>query len=128
MNILGNGIDIVKNLRIKKAIKNKNFIKKILSNKEINNIKNKKFIVNHLAKRFAAKESLVKALGTGFKDGIRFKDISVLNDQYGKPLFILNDKLNKKIKKKFKIKKFNIFLSIADEKEYSVAYTIISGN
>ena len=71
---------------------------------------------------------MVKALGTGFKDGIRFKDISVLNDQYGKPLFILNDKLNKKIKKKFKIKKFNIFLSIADEKEYSVAYTIISGN
>ena len=127
MNILGNGVDIVKNIRIKKAIKKKNFVKKIFTKIEINNVKSVKFKTNHFAKRFAAKESFVKALGTGMRKGIKFKDISVINDKYGKPYFDLTTKLKNKVKKKFKVKKFDVFLSLSDEKEFSVAYTIISG-
>ena len=128
MNILGNGVDIVKNIRIKKAIKKKNFVNKIFNKVEISNVKSVKLKTNHFAKRFAAKESFVKALGTGMRKGIKFKDISVVNDKYGKPYFDLTTKLKNKIKKKFKVKKFDVFLSLSDEKEFSVAYTIISGN
>ena len=62
------------------------------------------------------------------RKGIKFKDISVVNDKYGKPYFDLTTELKNKIKKKFKVKKFDVFLSLSDEKEFSVAYTIISGN
>ena len=86
------------------------------------NILNK---TNYFAKRFAAKESLSKALGTGFKDGLNFKDIQILNNKIGKPYYLLNKKLENFIKKKKKLKNFILFLSISDEKDYSVAFTII---
>ena len=77
MSILGNGVDIVDNIRIKKSIRNNNFIKRIYSNDEIRESKNVKNKANFFAKRFAAKEAFVKSLGTGFRNGINFKDISV---------------------------------------------------
>ena len=80
---------------------------------------------NFFAKRFAAKESLVKALGTGFRDDINFKDIEILNNNLGKPYYIKSKKINSIIKKKFKINRYNLFLSISDEKNYSTAFTIL---
>ena len=80
---------------------------------------------SYFSKRFAAKEALSKALGTGFRDGLSFKDIEVVNDKLGKPYYIISSKIKNLIKKKKKIKNFNLFLSISDEKEYSVAFTII---
>ena len=59
------------------------------------------------------------------RNNLNFNDISIVNDKYGKPLFILNDKIKKIIQKKFKISSFNFFLSISDEKKYSVAYVIL---
>jgi len=125
MSIIGNGVDIVKNLRIKKAIKNINFLNRIYTKKEISD--SKKFInkTNFFAKRFAAKESLVKALGTGFRNNINFKDIEVLNDILGKPYYLKSKKINKIITKLFKIKNYDLFLSISDEKDYSIAFTIL---
>ena len=73
----------------------------------------------------AAKESLSKAIGTGFRKGLNFKDIEILNDNLGKPYFRLNNKTKKIIMKTLKVKNFDIFLSISDEKEYSIAFTII---
>ena len=70
MKILGNGVDIVDNLRIKKSIKSNDFIKRIYSNDEIKASKNVKNKTNFFAKRFAAKEAFVKSLGTGFRNGI----------------------------------------------------------
>ena len=127
MNILGKGVDIVENIRIKKAITKKSFINRIFTKNEISDSKKKKFKANFFAKRFAAKESFVKALGIGFRDNIDFKDISVINDANGKPFIKLNPKVKDKIKKIFKVKKYNINLSISDEKNYSIAFTIISG-
>ena len=80
---------------------------------------------NYFAKRFAAKESLAKALGTGFRKNLNFKDIEVLNDKIGKPYYQKTQKIDKIIKKRFKIKKYNLLLSISDEKDYSIAFTII---
>ena len=75
MNIIGNGVDIVKNQRIQKALKNKNFLSRIYSKKEISESKKIKNKVNFFAKRFAAKEAFVKAIGLGFRSHINYKDI-----------------------------------------------------
>ena len=79
MKILGIGVDIVKNSRIKKSINKNRFLEKIYSSKEIEDSKKKKNKVAFFSKRFAAKEAFSKALGTGFTNGLKFKDISVFN-------------------------------------------------
>ena len=125
MIVSGIGVDIVENNRIKKLIINKNFIHRIFSKKEINNSKKIKDKTNYFAKRFAAKESLSKAIGIGFRKGLNFNDISVVNDKYGKPKYELNNKVKKLIYSKFKVKKIKISLSLADEKNYSIAFSVI---
>ena len=125
MKILGIGVDIIQNIRIKSLIKNKVFLKRTFSRNEIEFSKKLINKTNFFAKRFAAKESLVKALGTGFRDDINFKDIEILNNNLGKPYYIKSKKINSIIKKKFKINRYNLFLSISDEKNYSTAFTIL---
>ena len=125
MKILGIGVDITKNKRIKTSIKNKNFIKRIFSNNEIQTAKNKNEKAGYFAKRFAAKEAFVKALGTGFRENLNFKDIEILNDKLGKPYYLKSQIISRIIMKRFNIKRYNLFLSITDEKDYSVAFTII---
>jgi len=125
MKILGIGVDIVENYRIAKSLRNNLFIKRIFSNSEIliaKSIKDKK---SYYSKRFAAKEAFTKSIGTGFRNDINFKDISIINDKLGKPSFVINDKIKKIVKKQFKTSSFNFFLSISDEKKYSVAYVIL---
>ena len=125
MKILGIGVDIVENSRITKSLKNKLFIKRIFSNSEIllaKKIKDKK---NYYSKRFAAKEAFAKTIGTGFRNNLNFRDISIVNDKMGKPSFIITEKIKKIIKKEFKVSSFNFFLSISDEKKYSIAYVIL---
>ena len=126
MSILGNGVDIVDNLRIKKSIKNNNFIKRIYSNDEIKESKNVKNKINFFAKRFAAKEAFVKSLGTGFRNGINFKDISVKNNNLGKPELYLNKKIKSFLSQKLKYKKYKIHLSLSDEDRHSIAFVIIN--
>ena len=125
MKIIGIGVDIVDNTRIKNLIKNKNFVSRIFSRKEINQSKKIKNKVNYYSKRFAAKESLSKAIGTGFRKGLNFKDISILNDKYGKPSYEINNSVKKLIYLKFKTRKIKIPLSLADEKKYSIAFSVI---
>ena len=128
MSVLGTGIDIVENYRVKKLLLNKksSFENKMFTYNEIAYCKKKTNISNCYSKRFAAKEAFVKALGTGFRKNINFKDIEILNNGYGKPCLSINKKVINKIKILFKVKKFNVFLSISDEKKYAIASVIIS--
>ena len=128
MSILGTGIDIVENYRLKKLLfkKKSNFKNKIFTNNEIAYCEKKSNITNCYSKRFAAKEAFVKALGTGFRKNINFKDIEVVNNHYGKPDLLINKRVINKIKTSFKVKKFNILLSISDETKYAIASVIIS--
>ena len=124
MKIIGTGVDIVENSRINKSIANNSFLNRVFTNKEIlisKKIKNK---TSYFAKRFAAKEAFVKSLGTGFRYGLNLKDISIINDKLGKPSFFINKKIKNLIKKRFKINSFNFFLSISDEKKYSIAFVV----
>tara|TARA_B100000767_G_scaffold263159_1_gene276613 strand:- start:351 stop:737 length:387 start_codon:yes stop_codon:yes gene_type:complete len=125
MQILGVGVDIVKNSRIKSSLKNKNFIDRIYASSEILMGKKNKDKTSYFSKRFAAKEALVKSIGLGFRKNINFKDIAIKNDKLGKPSFIITDKIKKIIKKQFKTSNFNFFLSISDEKKYSIAFVIL---
>ena len=125
MRIIGIGVDIVDNTRIKNSIKNKKFISRIFSKNEINKSKKIKDKNNYYSKRFAAKESLSKAIGTGFRNDLNFKDITIVNDKYGKPSYKLNNKVKKLIYSKFKVKNIKISLSLADEKKYSIAFSVI---
>ena len=125
MKTIGIGVDIVRNDRIKSLIKNKNFINRTFSKKEISISKKILNKTNFFSKRFAAKESFAKALGTGFRNNLSFKDIEIINDKLGKPYYLTNDKIKKLIKRKKKINKFELFLSISDEKDYSVSFTVI---
>ena len=126
MQIIGNGVDIIDNIRIKKSIKNINFIKRVYSNTEVKESKKVRNKINFFAKRFAAKEAFVKSIGTGFRKNINFKDISVKNNKNGKPQLIINKKIKKMIKKNFKMTNFKIFLSLSDEKKHSIAFVIIN--
>ena len=125
MKILGIGVDIIDNKRIRKSITNKAFIKRIFTSKEISNSRSQKNKTSYFAKRFAAKESFAKALGTGFRKNLNFKDVEILNNKLGKPYFLNNKKIDKIIFDRFKVKSSNFFLSISDEKDYSIAFTII---
>ena len=125
MKILGIGVDIIKNNRIKNSIKDSKFRTRVFSTNELkqsNLFKNK---LSYFSKRFAAKEAFAKALGTGFANNLNFKDIEIINDEKGKPYYNKTKKITKIVKKNFKVKNFNCFLSISDEKEYSTAFTII---
>ena len=125
MKTIGVGVDIIKNKRIQSSLKSRNFIDRTFSKTEILISKKFKNKINFFSKRFAAKEAFAKALGTGFRQGLNFKDIQILNNKLGKPYYLINSKIKSLIKKKKKVQNFDLFLSISDEKEYSVAFTII---
>ena len=126
MEILGNGVDIIQNSRIKNLIRNKKFILRVFSKNEINESKKTKNKANFFAKRFAAKEAFVKSIGLGFRKGISLKDICVHKDKLGKPNIVLNSNVKKVLSKKFNSNRFKIFLSLSDEKDYSIAYVILN--
>ena len=104
MKTIGVGVDIVKNKRIHSSLKNRNFIDRTFSKTEI--LISKKFEnkTNYFSKRFAAKEAFAKALGTGFRQGLNFKDIQILNNKLGKPYYLINSKIKSLIKKKRKLR------------------------
>ena len=102
MKIFGIGTDIVNIKRIEKSLKlyGSRFKNNIFSKNEIIYCEKKKNSGAFYAKRFAAKEALSKALGTGIRKGIKFKNIEILNDSYGKPSIQLKGAVDAYLKKK----------------------------
>ena len=100
MEIIGNGVDIIKNSRVKNLIKNPKFLTRIFSENEIKDSKKIKNKTNFFAKRFAAKEAFTKVIGTGFRNNLNFKDIEIKNYKNGKPYISISKKLNNFLQKK----------------------------
>ena len=91
--IFGVGIDNIEVKRIKKQIDSSSkFKEKIFTAKEIEYCESKKNYAESFAARFAAKEAFLKAVGTGWSNGLQFKDIEILNDEKGKPMVHLQGK------------------------------------
>ena len=104
MKIFGIGTDIVNIKRMEKSLKKRGntFKDRIFSKKEIIYCDKKNNPYSFYAKRFAAKEALSKALGTGIRKGINFKDIEIVNDNFGKPSIKLKGSTRNFLKKKLK--------------------------
>ncbi|KOR24538.1 holo-ACP synthase [Clostridium sp. FAM 1755] len=121
--IYGIGTDITEIKRIEKATtRNKNFINKLFTKDEVELWEKKNFNLWFIAGRFAAKEAISKALGTGIR-GFNFKDIEIINNELGKPEVVLKPKAEEIIKKISN--NYKIHLSISHEKEYAIAYALL---
>ena len=128
MEIFGIGTDIVNIKRMEHSLKKYGirFKNKIFSKSEISYCEKKKNSSAFYAKRFAAKEALSKALGTGIRKGVNLKNIEISNNIDGKPSILLKGKVANYLKKKVKNKKYDIYLSLSDDKPWAQATVIIS--
>ena len=123
--IKGIGIDLIDNSRIQVLHEKYGqiFAKKILSESEMIEFKKSRSPVSYLAKHFASKEALSKALGTGlYRRGIFPSNLTVDHNDAGKPFFIKNDSLLEVLKS---ISASNIFLSISDTNSHSTAIVLV---
>ncbi|MBC8060618.1 MAG: holo-ACP synthase [Clostridiaceae bacterium] len=120
--IYGIGTDIVEIRRIKEILENTpKFIEKIFGKNEIEYLKRRNFRPEYVAGRFAAKEAVAKAMGTGFS-GFEIKDIEIESTALGKPIAVLKGKAKLIIQKHGKYK---IHLSISHGLDNAVAYAIL---
>lgn len=121
--VQGIGIDIIEVARLKKMVEKGNrFIEKVFTETEIDYCRGKYKQEIHFAARFAAKEAFFKALGTGWRGGMAWTEISVVNDELGKPEIHLSGKtLEYFNKNNFRA----LHLSISHTKEVAVASVVI---
>jgi holo-[acyl-carrier protein] synthase len=119
------GVDIIEIKRIKRAVKNDNFIRKIFTKEEINLIKQKKgeILYRYVAGRFAAKEAVSKVLGTGI-GYVRWKDIQILSDESGKPTVRLGGKALELAESRGFTR---LLVSISHCRDYAVAFSMAEG-
>ena len=131
MKIFGIGTDIVNIKRINKTIKlnGSKFKKRIFSKKEIAYCEKRKNSGAYFAKRFAAKEAAAKALGTGFRKGVYWKDLEVINLPSGKPSMNFYGESKKRLDSLMpKNTVPSINLSITDEFPYAQAIVTINAD
>ena len=122
--IFKQGIDIVENKRVERIyLKYKNvFLRKILTQNEINDLKkisSENVIIRKITSRFSAKEAAAKAIGTGFREGLKFTDIEIKYDNFEKPELELKKEIFDKIFSKKQKISFNV--SISNEKTHTIA-------
>ncbi len=119
--IQGLGTDIIEIDRIRDAIERHglHFLNRLFSQKEQDYCYGFKDASPRFAGRFAAKEAIVKALGTGFGEEVSWHDIEIVNDNLGKPLVHLSEALKKKYKNP------KILLSISHCVKYATATAIL---
>lgn len=122
--IRGIGTDIIEIKRLEPVLERlgDKFVQRILTPAEIVFYQNHKMPVRMLAKRFAAKEAVAKALGTGIGRGVSWQDMELKHNDSGAPIMELSGGAAERM---HFLDAENCFLSLSDEKEYAVAFAII---
>lgn len=122
--IFGIGTDIVRIPRMADNLTRygERFAARILTGAEMAAFQNSTQQPQFLAKRFAAKEAAAKALGTGFRDGLRLRDIGVHNNALGKPVLEFSERAQQSLKNQGI---GHAHLSLSDESEYAIAYVVL---
>ena len=121
--IFGIGIDIIEVPRVEKLTKKDDkFVKKIFTQTEIDYCRKFKNGAQNFAGRFAVKEAFMKAMGTGFSNGVKFSEIETVNDKLGKPEIVLYGGTKEKFEERNL--KFS-YVSIAHLKDYATAVVVI---
>lgn len=119
--ILGIGTDIIEIKRIQEAMnKNKRFLERVFTPKEIQFLKDRNLVGETVAGSFAVKEAVSKALGTGIR-GFSFDDIEVLRNPLGKPEVVLSEKIYKELN----LKDIKIHASISHNRDSAIAFVLI---
>jgi len=123
--VLGLGIDIIEIARVRKSIENygDKFLAKVFTEEEIRYCDSKFNKYQHYAARFAAKEAVYKALASGWKEGLRWKDIEIQNDTSGMPSIKPSGKL-----KTFLSENTQLRISISHSDNYVTSVAIIFRN
>lgn len=123
--IFGIGTDIVSVARIEHSLERfgRRFARRILSADELIEFDASTAPVQLLAKRFAVKEAVAKAFGTGFRDGLKLGDIEVGHNRRGRPELIYSGQAQA-LARANAIEES--FVSIADEREFAVAYVVLT--
>lgn len=126
MSIVGIGTDIVEIERIKRLLErnSERFIERILHPHEIGAFKTSGNPAAWLAKRFATKEAVAKALGTGIGKDASFFEIETSHSDLGKPQLHLHGTA---LARAERLGVIDIQISLADEREYAVAFVILIG-
>ncbi|GAB6070528.1 holo-ACP synthase [Thiomicrorhabdus hydrogeniphila] len=121
--IIGVGTDIVDVERIEKVYEKQGdtFAQRLLSDAELKEFKNQLYPARFLAKRWALKEAVSKALGTGIAQGVRFKDMTVAHKESGQPVLVLTDST---LEKSNELGITDWAISISDEKHHTVAFVV----
>ncbi|WP_158773086.1 holo-ACP synthase [Cobetia sp. L2A1] len=122
--IVGIGTDIarIERFEVAMARHGERFARRLLGDEELARFVGHAQPAAYLAKRFAAKEAFVKALGTGLRQGMRFTQIQVVNDALGKPSFLLSDEAAT-LSSRAGIR--HLHLSISDEREQAIAFVVL---
>jgi holo-[acyl-carrier protein] synthase len=120
--ILGIGNDIIEIRRIRAILERygDRFLNRIFTPNEQNYCLNHKESFRHFAGRFAAKEALSKAMGTGLSSGLTWTDLEILNDVKGKPIVIPSSNLGELLDNT------QLFISISHCQEYATAFAVWS--
>jgi len=121
--IKGIGTDLLKIERVEKALaRSDKFARRILTEQEYTYFEKSTQPARFVAKKFAAKEAIVKALGTGIGNGVGWQHINISKDALGKPLVSLSEGA---LARAQLLNATHYFLSYSDEKDYIVAMAVI---
>ena len=123
--VIGIGTDIVEIGKISDVLNRQGdkFVERILTESAHAQYQQSHQKATFLAKRFAAKEAVAKALGTGIGHGVSFQDMVITNDVKGAPQISLSGGAAKILAKK---EGSVVLISIADERDYAIAYAVLS--
>ena len=122
--IHGIGTDLVRVARMQGALQRfgDRFAGRILATNEQQDYRRARRKAHFLARRFAAKEALLKALGTGLRDGMRWRDIAVVHDPLGRPSLACGGRVREALRDYFIDRSH---LSLSDEDEYAIACVVL---
>jgi holo-[acyl-carrier protein] synthase len=126
MNVLGIGTDIVECLRIAQMIERHGelFINRVYTPYEIRYCQSRRQATQHFAGRWAAKEAVLKALGTGWRRGISWRDVEVRNDSSGRPIVALGGGAREIVEQQ---KIGEVLISISHCRSHATAYALALG-
>ena len=117
------GIDIIEIKRIEKLFSaNEDFLRRVYTEKEVEYCKQKKNKYQHFAARFASKEAMFKALGTGWVGNMKWTDNELLNDEMGRPYLNLYGRVKEMAEKK---RINNISVSLSHCRDYAIAQVLL---
>lgn len=123
MAIVGIGTDIVEIARIEKQlVKSDRLAKRVLTPNEFSVFENHGFPGRFLAKRFAAKEAAVKAIGNGIGNGVSFQHVEIVNRDNGQPYLVFSGEMQRLCEVRGVT---HSHISISDEQHYAMATVIL---